>query len=260
MPCVEVWLVGPPTMPEKADVMKRHVFAPIVMPVLLAGLMPEAAWSLQECDEYEMETRLVTCSTTGVTSTTLAGNDGSLAASLTVIAPGPIPRTSLYNASPDQDQNIFKQAQQEVQVPARGMASDQELASVASYEAAGEAPIPVSSSVTSSSAAGINRARPIRGLRTFGAKYFLLNGLHLGMASADVALTQHCIADHRCREGNPLMPSSLAGSISIDTALVGFGAYVSRKLQLQGSSLWWLVPVAGIAAHGAGVATGIAHQ
>jgi hypothetical protein len=86
-----------------------------------------------------------------------------------------------------------------------------------------------------------------------------MNGLHLGMAAFDVAMTQRCIADHYCKEGNPLMPSSLAGQLSIDLAYVGYGTFVSYRLKRHGSKLWWLSPTVGVASHTVGVATGFAH-
>lgn len=49
--------------------------------------------------------------------------------------------------------------------------------------------------------------------RTLSTSFFLVNGLHLGLAMLDIATTQHCIADGHCREGNPMMPSSLGGQL-----------------------------------------------
>ena len=120
------------------------------------------------------------------------------------------------------------------------------------------APVP-KSAVESPTARG-TRIPPGTNARKLGAKYFLLNGLHLGMAGLDMALTQRCIDEHRCREGNPLMPHSLAGRISISSALVCFGALVSGELKKQGSNLWWVTPTAGILVHSAGAATGFTHQ
>jgi hypothetical protein len=88
----------------------------------------------------------------------------------------------------------------------------------------------------------------------------MLNGLHMGMAVFDVEMTQHCIADHHCREGNPIMPSSHAGQLSVNIALVGYGSYTSYKLKKRGSKLWRLSPMIGSAAHGAGAATGLVHR
>ncbi len=96
--------------------------------------------------------------------------------------------------------------------------------------------------------------------RTPDARYFLLNSLHLGMAGLDIAMTHRCIADHQCREGNPLMPSSLGGQIGVDFALVGYGSFTSYWLKKHLSRFWWTAPAIGIAAHGVGAATGFAHQ
>jgi hypothetical protein len=96
--------------------------------------------------------------------------------------------------------------------------------------------------------------------RVLDSKYLLINGLHLGMAALDIGLTQHCIATHRCREGNPLMPSSLAGQVGMDSALVGSGAFISFRLKKADSKLWWLSPVAGISAHTAGVLSGFVNR
>jgi hypothetical protein len=96
--------------------------------------------------------------------------------------------------------------------------------------------------------------------RTLDSKFFLVNGLHLGLAALDVGLTQHCIANHHCREGNPLMPSSFAGQFALDSAFVGTGAFVSYCLKKQNSKLWWLSPVIGISAHTAGAMTGFLNR
>ncbi len=152
----------------------------------------------------------------------------------------------------------FRELQRTTAVPARLMASNR----TAAYDPSSGARSAVSTSAYSSSSAGeaLLPAPPATGRRRLGFSYFLLNGLHLGMAGLDIALTQHCIAERRCREGNPVMPSSLAGSLGVDSALVGLGAFVSGRLESQGSSIWWVTPVAGIATHGAGVVTGLAHQ
>jgi len=107
---------------------------------------------------------------------------------------------------------------------------------------------------------GFVRMPPVTVPRTLGSSYFLLNGVHLGTAVFDMEMTQHCIATHQCREGNPLMPSSLAGQLSVDFALVGYGSFVSYRLKKHGSKLWWISPATGVAAHSVGAATGLAHR
>jgi hypothetical protein len=113
------------------------------------------------------------------------------------------------------------------------------------------------------SAAGFVRAplpSPVIAPRSLDSKYFLFNGLHLGMAVFDVAMTQHCIADHHCREGNPLMPSSLGAQLSVNFAYVGYSSFVSYRLKKHRSSVWWISPSMGIAAHSVGVASGFVHK
>lgn len=96
--------------------------------------------------------------------------------------------------------------------------------------------------------------------RTLSAGFFLMNGLHLGLAMLDVGLTQHCIADGHCREGNPIMPSSLAGQVAVDSAWVGWGTLISYKLKRNESRAWWVTPAIGIAAHTAGAASGFVNR
>lgn len=96
--------------------------------------------------------------------------------------------------------------------------------------------------------------------RALSGSFFLLNGLHLGMAVFDVEMTQHCIANHHCVEGNPLMPSSQAGQLGVNFALVGYGTFLSYKLRKHGNKLWVLSPATGIAAHTVGVATGFKNR
>jgi len=96
--------------------------------------------------------------------------------------------------------------------------------------------------------------------RTANRRYFLLNGLAAGMAVFDVEMTQRCIADHRCLEANPVMPSSHLGQLSVNFALAAYGAWWSYRLKKQHSKVWWIFPTTGIAVHSAGVATGFEHQ
>jgi len=150
---------------------------------------------------------------------------------------------------------------QDATIPIKQLERDGQLsAKLATLD--GEAALSHSNGVPSgsSSAAGFVLVPPAyKAPRTLSRGFFLMNGLHLGMTAFDVAMTQLCIADHHCREGNPLMPSSLAGQLSVDFAYVGWGTFVSYRLKRHGSKLWWLSPTAGIASHAVGVASGIAH-
>ena len=96
--------------------------------------------------------------------------------------------------------------------------------------------------------------------RTLDTRYFLLNGLELGMGMFDVALTQHCISNGHCREGNPFMPSSLGGQLGLNFGYAAYSSFISYKLKKRHSSFWMLAPVSGIAAHSVGVASGFQHQ
>jgi hypothetical protein len=89
------------------------------------------------------------------------------------------------------------------------------------------------------------------------AHYFLINGAHLSMAVLDIGMTQHCIAAHRCTEGNPLMPKSFAGQLSVELPLVGLGSGVSYSMKKQRFRGWWIAPAVGAAAHGVGVISGL---
>jgi hypothetical protein len=143
----------------------------------------------------------------------------------------------------------FKQIQRDVQLSASAAAPANEAA------VARESLMPSES--TSSSAVFLSR--PPKAHRTIGKRFLLLNGLHLGLAVLDVELTQHCIANRHCVEQNPLMPSSHAGQLSINFALVGLGTFTSYKLKKQDTKMWILSPTVGIGAHTIGAATGIAH-
>ncbi|HZU09364.1 MAG TPA: hypothetical protein VFA02_05625 [Pseudacidobacterium sp.] len=101
---------------------------------------------------------------------------------------------------------------------------------------------------------------PLQVPRVANKKYFLLNGFQLGMAVFDVEMTQLCIRNHRCREANPLMPSSHVGQLSVNFALVAYSSGVSYWLKKRRSKVWWLPPCAGIVVHSIGVATGFEHQ
>lgn len=96
--------------------------------------------------------------------------------------------------------------------------------------------------------------------RVVDSKFLLVNGLHLGLAALDIGLTQRCIASGHCREGNPVMPSSLGGQAAVGSAIVGYGFFVSYKMKKHDSRVWWLSPVVGIGAHSVGAATGFINR
>ena len=93
----------------------------------------------------------------------------------------------------------------------------------------------------------------------FVSGLLLLNGLHVGTAALDIALTKHCIDNHTCREGNPMMPSGVGGQIGVDFALVGYSTFVSYRLKKRNSKMWWLSPALGTSTHITGIASGLSH-
>jgi hypothetical protein len=112
-------------------------------------------------------------------------------------------------------------------------------------------------SAASASSSSVNLLQPTyKKERVLDRNFFLVNGLHLGLAALDVALTQHCIAADRCEEGNPLMPSSLGGQLAVDAALVTSSAFISFHLKKQRSKMWWFSPSIGIGAHAVGAVSG----
>jgi hypothetical protein len=144
----------------------------------------------------------------------------------------------------------------------RNAAADQSNLLLASNADVSSSDAPVSGPFTGNSAASTSSSsvyslRPTyKRERVFDRKFFLVNGLHLGLAALDVGLTQHCIAAQRCIEGNPLMPSSLGGQVAVDAALVTSSAFISFYLKKQNSKMWWFSPSIGIGAHAVGAASG----
>lgn len=156
----------------------------------------------------------------------------------------------------------FACSAQDTKIPLKQIANDVRLtatATVPANEAAiGRASESFSASSTSS---GFVLPPPIaKTPRTVSTGFFLLNGLHLGMAVFDVEMTQHCIAYHHCVEGNPLMPASHAGQLGVNFALVGYSTFISYRLKKKESRLWILSPIMGISAHTIGVASGFMNR
>ena len=145
----------------------------------------------------------------------------------------------------------IRQMNQEARLSILAPAPSSEVAFSRAFEMSG---------ASSSSAGFVLAAQKSRFPRTASTGFFVLNGLHLGMAIFDLEMTQHCLADHHCFEGNPLMPSRMGGQLAVDFATVGFGALASYRMKKNDSKLWVLSPTVGIAAHTLGVASGFAHR
>jgi|HubBroStandDraft_1064217.scaffolds.fasta_scaffold19096_4 hypothetical protein len=96
--------------------------------------------------------------------------------------------------------------------------------------------------------------------RVFDRSYFAVNALHLGMAMFDIEMTQHCEAQHTCREANPFMPSSQAGQLSVSLGFFAYSATGSYFFKKHERKSWWLPSAMGTTVHAIGVATGFMHQ
>jgi hypothetical protein len=93
-----------------------------------------------------------------------------------------------------------------------------------------------------------------------GTKSFVvLNAIHLGMALLDVGMSQRCISDQHCKEGNPLMPSSLGGQLGLSLGMFAYATGTSYYFKKHGSRWSWVPPAAGIGVHTVGVLSGISH-
>jgi hypothetical protein len=144
---------------------------------------------------------------------------------------------------------------QETSVPFTKIQRDAEVRALRAANDPGSALVPGTSSSTLPSD-GLLPAPPVAPTRPriLDRSYLLLNGVHLAMALVDVEMTQHCMAEHKCREGNPIMPSSQAGQISVSLGFVTYTAVVGYWMKKHNMRIWWMAPTVGIAAHTAGAA------
>jgi hypothetical protein len=149
---------------------------------------------------------------------------------------------------------------QDAKIPIKQLEREAQLSTRASVPANEAAIGRASEAFSGSSSSGFVFVPPApKPPRTLSKGFLVLNGLHLGMAIFDVEMTQHCIADQHCIEGNPIMPSSHAGQLGVNFALVSYSTFMSYRLKKKDSKLWVLAPTAGIVAHVVGVASGFAH-
>ncbi len=148
---------------------------------------------------------------------------------------------------------------QDSQVPFARLENNSHLQTLSdATEPAGADPTESRPSALAGSAFTPVHSTQFRHPRILDRNYFLLNGIHMGMAIFDVEMTQHCMAEHRCTESNPIMPSSQAGAISVAFGFVGYTAATSYRMKKHQVRIWWMAPVVGIAAHTAGASTGLA--
>jgi hypothetical protein len=150
---------------------------------------------------------------------------------------------------------LAQKSSETLQTSLTGLSNKTDIAFLAHHELE-KAPTVLSPVVSQTGTVASALERP----RIADRKYFWLNGMQLGMAVFDVEMTQRCIADRRCREANPVMPSSHIGQLSVNFALVAYTSGVSYWLKKRRSKIWWLPSSASIAVHSVGVATGFEHQ
>ncbi len=154
----------------------------------------------------------------------------------------------------------FACAAQDAKIPMRQIAGDAQLSARATMPANEAVIVRSSESFYGSSSSYVLPPPASEPPRTLTTGFFLLNGLQLGMAVFDVEMTQHCMANGHCVEGNPLMPSSHAGQFGVNFALAGYSTFISYRLKKKESKLWALSPIVGISAHTVGVLSGFRNR
>lgn len=93
--------------------------------------------------------------------------------------------------------------------------------------------------------------------QTVDKKFIALNGGYLAAGVMDSELTQLCIHNHTCVEGNPWMPKSQLGQLGVAFGTSAAATGVSYYLKKNHSRLWWVPTTIGIAAHAYGISTGV---
>lgn len=92
--------------------------------------------------------------------------------------------------------------------------------------------------------------------QTVDKKFIALNGGYLAAGIIDSELTQSCIHDGTCHEGNPYMPKSQLGQIGVAVGMTAISTGISYYLRKNHVKVWWLPTAVGYAAHGYGIYTG----
>jgi hypothetical protein len=88
-------------------------------------------------------------------------------------------------------------------------------------------------------------------------EYWILTAITLGVTVVDVELTQHCLANGLCREGNPLLPSNRGKVYAIQLPLAIGVSYIGHRWHKDGFKYWWVPQAAVIAGHGVGIGFGM---
>ncbi len=100
--------------------------------------------------------------------------------------------------------------------------------------------------------------RPIEDSPTLDRKFWMMTAVSVGMTIADVELTQRCIRNGTCHEGNPLLPgTSRSKMYAVQFGLVTAESLFSYLLKKKGLRNWWMPQFSLAASHGVGVAFGM---
>jgi hypothetical protein len=84
-------------------------------------------------------------------------------------------------------------------------------------------------------------------------KFIFVNAMVLALTTADIELTQHCLAAKTCVELNPTLPRSRWGMYAVNTVTNTAVTYFSYRRRKSGKWGWWVAPVVDIGAHAVGV-------
>ncbi len=94
--------------------------------------------------------------------------------------------------------------------------------------------------------------------RTADRNYWLLTGVAVGLTVADIELTQHCLHQGTCHEGNPLVPTTNRAKLyPLQLGLTAAQSYLAYRLKRKGSKAWWLPQLSLSASHAVGVGFGL---
>ena len=113
------------------------------------------------------------------------------------------------------------------------------------------APAPVSLAIQPS----VEPAPPKR--KVIDKKFIFLNAMTFALTTADIEMTQHCMAAKTCVELNPTLPHSRWGMYAVNTVTNTAVTYFSYRRRKAGKWGWWVAPAVDIGAHAVGVGSNL---
>jgi hypothetical protein len=90
--------------------------------------------------------------------------------------------------------------------------------------------------------------------------FWILTAANYASAVADIELTQACLRNNTCYEGNPLLPSGRKEIYAIQMGLATLTSIISYRWMKDDSKYWYVPQVAIISAHGVGITFGLRFQ